>query len=62
MMRALAAVVVVVATVCTAPAQTFRGSIDGIVTDQTGATRLGADVKATNTRPCLALPLLAETA
>ncbi len=47
-MRAIAAVVIVLGIASTAAAQTFRGGISGIVTDQTGAILPGADVKATN--------------
>lgn len=47
-MRALAAVLFILAIATAAAAQTFRGGINGNVTDQTGAVLPGADVKATN--------------
>src|SRR5262249_38501992 len=51
MMRVLSAVVVVLAIASAATAQTFRGGINGSVTDPTGAVLPGADVKATNDAP-----------
>src|SRR5256885_15898246 len=48
MMRALAAVLFILAITSAAAAQTFRGGVNGNVTDQTGAVLPGADVKATN--------------
>ena len=62
MMRGLAAVLVVLATVSTAAAQTFRGSINGIVTDQTGAILPGADIKATNEATGLSYSTTTSTA
>src|SRR5262249_12314797 len=61
-MRALAAVLVVLVTASTAAAQTFRGSINGIVTDQTGAILPGADVKATNEATGLSYSTTSSTA
>src|SRR5438270_10782574 len=48
MMRALAAVLFILAITSAAAAQTFRGGVNGTVTDQTGAVLPGADVRATN--------------
>jgi len=48
MMRTVAGVLVGLAIATAAAAQTFRGGINGIVADQTGAILPGADVKATN--------------
>src|SRR5215475_11978214 len=62
MMRALAALLVVLVTASTAAAQTFRGSINGIVTDQTGAILPGADIKATNEATGLSYATTSSTA
>jgi hypothetical protein len=62
MMRVLAAVLVVLVTAGTAAAQTFRGSINGIVTDQTGAILPGAAVKATNEATGLSYSTTSSTA
>ena len=61
-MRALAAALVVLVTAGTAAAQTFRGGINGIVTDQTGAILPGADVKATNEATGLSYSTTSSTA
>src|SRR5262249_41008243 len=61
-MPALPAVLVVLVTASTAAAQTFRGSINGIVTDQTGAILPGADVKATNEATGLSYSTTSSTA
>src|SRR5437762_4808826 len=48
LMRVFATVLFILAMTNAATAQTFRGGINGNVTDQTGAVLPGADVKATN--------------
>jgi len=47
-MRVFATALFILAMTNAAAAQTFRGGINGNVTDQTGAVLPGADVKATN--------------
>ena len=49
MKKMLAVVGAVVLGACLAMAQTFRGEINGTVTDSSGASVSGADVKATQT-------------
>jgi hypothetical protein len=49
MRHLLASSVLLLLAVIPGPAQTFRGSINGTVTDQTGAALAGAAVKATDT-------------
>ena len=61
-MRALTGLLVVLTIASAAGAQTFRGGINGIVTDQTGAILPGADVKATNDATGLSYSTTSSTA
>ena len=62
MARVLASVLVFLTIATTGAAQTFRGGINGIVTDQTGAVVPGADVKATNEATGLSYSTTSSTA
>ena len=62
MMRTVAGVLVGLAIATAAAAQTFRGGINGIVADQTGAILPGADVKATNDATGLSYSTTSSTA
>jgi Carboxypeptidase regulatory-like domain len=62
MKRMLVSVLVFLAIASAAVAQTFRGGINGIVTDQTGAILPGADVKATNDATGLSYSTTSSTA
>ena len=61
-MRALTGLLVFLTIASAAGAQTFRGGINGIVTDQTGAILPGADVKATNDATGLSYSTTSSTA
>src|SRR5216683_1900755 len=62
MARVLAGVLVFLVIASAGTAQTFRGGINGIVTDQTGAVVPGADVKATNDATGLSYSTTSSTA
>src|SRR5439155_18076361 len=62
LMRALTGLLVFLTIASAAGAQTFRGGINGIVTDQTGAILPGADVKATNDATGLSYSTTSSTA
>ncbi|PYQ86718.1 MAG: TonB-dependent receptor [Acidobacteria bacterium] len=61
-MRVLTGLLVFLMIAGAAGAQTFRGGINGIVTDQTGAILPGADVKATNEATGLSYSTISSTA
>src|SRR5947199_2124795 len=61
-MRVLIGLLVFLMIAGAAGAQTFRGGINGIVTDQTGAILPGADVKATNEATGLSYSTISSTA
>src|SRR5437762_394614 len=62
LMRVFATVLFILAMTNAATAQTFRGGINGNVTDQTGAILPGADVKATNAATGLSYSTTSSTA
>lgn len=62
MMRAVSLTLVLLTLAVTTFAQNFRGGINGIVSDQTGAIVAGAEVKATNEETAVAYTTTASSA
>jgi hypothetical protein len=62
MLRTVSLTSVLLIVVAVGFAQNFRGGINGIVTDQTGAIVPGAEVKATNEETSVAYTTIASTA
>jgi hypothetical protein len=62
MLRAISLTVMLLSVAAVGLAQNFRGGINGIVTDQTGAIVAGAEVKATNEETAVVYTTAASTA